>query len=219
MYNLLRRIAFPQDIEVSGPVIKASVIDHVGTHTDLIRKAEQRAQHLITAAQAEAQHIRASTQQEAARALQADVTALRQLTQDKDLRQQQIAGELCTNICKTVLTEVFEALPELDKIGTLVDALLTRAHLSRELQLQCHPEHVHAVQTQLAQRLADQLHLKRWSVQDNAELPRYTLRIATSNGAETMVSLDNLMALYIHEINHFSSEIQVALSAEHSHER
>lgn len=218
MFQLLRRIDFPEDLNTSGPVIKATMIRHVKTHLDLVQQARQKARNLLDEAAAEADVIRERVRHETAQSVRHDLKALKQLVRQNDQQQHAAAGQLCTEICKTILLQVLGEIPEFLKLRMLAESLLSRAQNARELLIHCHPGQADMVREQVAGLMADQLHMKRWVVEGNPELPPYTIRIATPNGSEIRVSLDNLLALYNDEIDALGGEIQHALSQKVSHE-
>lgn len=214
MLSLLRRIEFPEQVSTGGPVIKASLLHHVCNHNQLIDHAKAEAGDLLEQAQLEAERIREEVKQQTAHALRDDLSAIKTLTAQQEAALQKKASQLCTNICTTVLEQVLESTPPNQKIRVLIKALLERAHHSRELQIHAHPDQVELVEQEVAAHMAAQLNMKKWVVTGNPDLPVYNIRIATQNGSEIVVSLENMIALYNDEIQAMGGEINHVLLQE-----
>lgn len=207
MLNTLRRVSFPSGLQTSGPVIKASMLKHVKTHTQLIENGEQVAAELLAQAQEEARKLKETTQAEVAQSLKKDLESIRLGTQLKEKALYERSASLCVNVCTAVFQQVIHELPASEKIRSLVEVLLNTAHHGRVLQLQCHPDQIDTVNREVANSMAKQLNMRQWSVQGSDELQLFEIQISTSNGAEIQVSLDNLLAIYKDEIEALGQEL------------
>lgn len=211
MLNLLRRIAFPAELQASGPVIKARMLNYIRTHDDLIEHANQEAARIIREAQAEAAEIKAAAREEEARAVRGDLHAMRKLTEQKEQQLQQKSSAICTEVCVVVLEQFVAAASDYVKIKTLAEALVVRSHSARELNLRANPGQIELVTTILGEVLAEQMNLRKWNVKPDEDLKEFELKICTTNGAEISVSMDNLIAMYKEEIERLEPSLVPAL--------
>ena len=207
MLKLIRRVEFPQGLQTSGPVIKAALLQHVKHHQELIENAQAQASDLLTQAQMESEQIKEETKEQTAQALKNDLMQIKKLTASKEKALHDKAASVCIDICSTVLEELFQNSPESEKIRILVQSLLNRTHHARELKIKTAPDQNLIVEEMIAQVMAQQMNLKKWSVTADKELKPYEIRISTSNGSEIRVSLENLLALYKEEITALGDDI------------
>ncbi|HEX4844512.1 MAG TPA: HrpE/YscL family type III secretion apparatus protein [Limnobacter sp.] len=207
MLKTLRRVAFPAELQTSGPVIKAALLNHVSDHQSLMAHADHTAKQIIEQAQTEAAQIRDRVQHDVAQSMHKDLTSLKQLTQQKEAALRQRSSALCTQVCMAVFEQAIQDLPEQKKIQSLVDMLLSTHHHSRMLNIRCHPSQETLVHAEVAQWMAQQMNLRQWSIQTREELQPYEIVISTTNGGEIQVSLDNLLALYNNELEALHNEL------------
>lgn len=207
MLNTLRRVAFPNNLQTSGPVVKARLINHVKSHTQLIENGERVVAQLLAEARQEARQLKEAVQAEAAQSLKKDLESIRYSTQLKEQALFEKSASLCVNVCTAVFQQVIDELPASQKIRSLVEILLSAAHHGRVLQLQCHPDQIDTVKREVANVMAKQLNLRHWSVQGSEKLQLFEIQISTPNGAEIQVSLDNLLAIYKNEIEALDQEL------------
>lgn len=207
MLKSLRRVRFPENLEVSGPVVKAKLISHIKDHDELLEKANESANHILIQAKIEAQQIRESVEKRVVNSFKKDVESIRELTHHKEKKLLQQSAKLCTEVCTTVFQQLIDNLPPEGKIHVLVEKLLATAHHGRTIQLNCHLEQVELVENAVAKVMAQQMNLRQWTVIPSPDLTPYEIVISTPNGAEISVSLENLLAIYKEEIAALSSEI------------
>jgi len=207
MLKSLRRVAFPDDLQTSGSVISASLINHVKYHTELMDKAHESAQEVLNAAKVETQRIRENIQSEVVESIKNDVTAIKTMTHAKEKALINRSSDLCTEVCTAVFQQVLQDLPAREKIRALVEALLDTAHHGRVLQLCCHPDQLELVRSEVGRVMAEQMNMRQWNVTESHDLQIFEIVINTPNGAEIHVSLDNLLAIYKDEIDALGDEL------------
>lgn len=207
MLNTLRRVSFPPDLQTGGPVIKASMINHVKDHAQLIENGKQVAMKLLSQAQDEAKQLKEGAKAEVLHSLKQDLESIRLSTQCKEEALHKKSASLCVDVCTAVFQQIIHELPAREKIKSLVDALLNTAHHGRVLHLQCHPDQIDTVNREVADAMARQMNMRQWHVEGSHELQLFEIQISTANGAEIHVSLDNLLAIYKNEIEALGQEL------------
>lgn len=210
MLNLIRRVEFPDHLQAAGPLIKASLLRHVSDYHSIVHQANLESQRIVNEAREEAKHIRESARQEALGELQKEVKSLASLFAAEALDYKQKATSVCLEICTALLENMMGECDEKAKMRLLIVALLERSHSARELTLQAHPEQVALVERTLVDVLGGQLNYRKCTVQSNEELGLFELNITTANGAQIIVSIENLMHMYQEEIDSLKPEIQRA---------
>jgi type III secretion protein L len=211
MLNLIRRVYFPEGLQTSGPIIKASTLRHIKTYQDILEQAKFDAQNILNEAQAEATQMKEESIQRAADAVRMDLHSMKHITAQKEAALQKASSSICTEVCSIVLERFIESTPDNIKIKTLIEALVSGSHSARELNLQANPDQVELVSEVLAEVLADQLNLRKWNVKPDQDLKTFELRISTTNGSEINVSLENLVAMYKDEIEKLAPTLEPSL--------
>lgn len=213
MLNSLRRVRFPDNIEISGPVIKAKLISYVKDHDQLLTKAQESADLILKQAHTEAKLMRESVEKKVVESIKKDIDSIKKLTETKEKKLLERSADLCTEVCSAVFQQLMEKLPANEKIHTLVEKLLETSHHGRVIQLNCHPEQIQLVEQAVAAVMAQQMNLRQWAVTASPDLGLYEIVISTANGAEINVSLENLLAIYKDEIAALSRDIAPLLHA------
>ncbi len=210
MLNLLRRVQFPDHLRAAGPVIKASLLRHVSDYQSIVDQARSDADELLAQARAEAKSIRESARQEALNELQTELKAMRSLVTAQAQDYKEKAASVCLEICSTLLENMMGTCDERAKMRVLIESLLERSHSARELNLRAHTEQVQLVQSTLVDVLGGQLNYKKCLVEGDDELQPFELNITTANGAQIIVSIENLLHMYQEEIASLRPEIHQA---------
>lgn len=218
MIKLLRTVEFSGDLRTAGPVIKASLIGHVFTYDDLVREGRKKAQDIIDQANLEAETIRRNARDEMAAQMRSDLELIRKSTAQLEQDMMGRAASLCQDICVTVLEKFMDQTTDVFKIKVLVESLLTKTQISRELSLSVHPEQQDLVRSCLADKLAAQFNIRIWSVHPDPDLDLFHLRVMTPNGAEINVSLENLIAVYREELEGVAPLIEPLVTCEGPHD-
>lgn len=219
MLNLIRRVNFPQTLQTSGYVIKASVLKHVSCYREIVEQANLEAQKILSDARAEAQTIRDCARQDAIQELNSELQTMSTLVRKQGLEFKESAARVCMEICNTVLESMISAADERVKMRILIDSLLQRIHSARELHLIVHPDHHELTQSVFAEILGTQFDHRKCVVETNEEMKQFEIKITTSNGAEISVSIENLLLMYKQEIDSLGSDIeQVFQNTEVEHE-
>lgn len=213
MLDSIRVIKFPENIQTNGPLIKAKLLASVHTHEEIVDHAQQQAQGIIENARHEAVLIKEQIKKEVAENLKSDLREIRQLAQHNDKAVRDTAAALCVEVCNAVIRQTLNAIAPEQKITLLVDSLLSRASHTRELTLKAHPNQVQMVEESVAQVVARQINIKKWCVEPDPNTVEFEVRICTENGAEIMVSLENILALYEEEIRVIGQEIRPLMNA------
>lgn len=200
MLNLIKRVHFPEGLQISGDVVKAALLNHVSTYHDLLNQAHRQAQIILRDANDEAERIKEQSRQLAANSVREDLVSLKKITAWKENNLLDNSSSICTEVCVVVLEKFISTASDFLKIKTLAEALVIRSHNARELNLQANPAQVDLVKKVLAEVLAEQMNLRKCNVKADEELQPFELKISTANGAEINVSLNNLIAMYKEEI-------------------
>lgn len=208
MLNNLRRVHFPGDLQTSGPIIPARLLNHVADHSSILNKAEEAAQKVREQAEKDATQIRETARERMAFSIRSDLNSLKALTQRKEESLLAEASRICVDVCKAVFDQMIEGMSTTQQIQTLVNKLLQANHHGRQLTICCHPSQQKIVDQEVANIMAAQLNLRNWSVRTRDDLPPFEIMISTSNGGEIRVSLENLKALYKEELEVLARELQ-----------
>lgn len=200
MLKQLRRIAFPEAVQTSGPVVKASLIGHVSTYNDLIDLANRRAHEIVESAKAAADQLKAEIRDQIASELHQNLNQIKLLTRQKEQTLIQQASSICLQVCSVIIEDFIAETPDQQKIHRLATALLHRAVNTRNLALFVHPSQVELVNNVIGNSLAEQFNVKTWSVEPDEDMPPHNIQIRSHQGAEIQVSLSNLVSLYHQEI-------------------
>lgn len=212
MLNLLRRIEFPDHLQASGPVIKATLLCHVSDYQGIVQQARQEADEILKQARKDADAIRSAARLEALDELRADLAAMRVLVEAETKEYKEKATTVCLEICSTLLEQMMSESDGQSKMRVLIEALLNRSHSARELNLQAHPDQVDLVQSTLTEVLGQQLNYRKCFVQGDEQLQLFELNITTANGAKIIVSIQNLLHMYRDEIESLGPEIKQAFT-------
>lgn len=208
MLKNLRRVHFPNDLQTSGPIIPARLLNHVADHTGIVKKAEETAEKIRECAEHEARQIRETARERMASSMRRDLDSLRNLTQRKEENLLLNSSKICVDICKAVLDQMIEEMTTQQQIQTVVTNLLKANHHGRNLLICSHPSQIDTVNNEVARVMANQLNLKNWTVQPRDDLAPLEVMISASNGSEIRVSLDNLKVLYREEMNSLARELE-----------
>lgn len=211
MLNLLRRVNFPEQLQTSGPLIKASLLRHVSTYHDILREAEDEKQKILNQAKVEAKLISDKARQEAINEVRGDLSKLQSATYEKEYRLQERCTSICTEICRVVVEKFITSASDSSKIRTLVEALLERSHSSRELKLRANPVQIQLLEESLVEVLGKQFNLRKWDIQPDDNLQEFELQISTTNGSEINVSIHNILQMLQHEIEALSVDVSLSL--------
>lgn len=208
MLKNLRRVHFPSDLQTSGPIIPARLLNHVADHAGIVRKAEETAERIREHAEQEARQIRETARERMAASMRRDLDSLKSLTQRKEENLLLNSSRICVQICTVVFDQMIEEMTTQQRIETLVNNLLKANHHGRSLLICSHPSQVDMVKNEVARVMANQLNLKNWTVQSRDDLAPFEVMISASNGSEIRVSLDNLKVLYREELNALARELE-----------
>lgn len=211
MLNLLRRVSFPDQLQTSGPLIKASLIRHVSTYHDILREAEFEKTQILNQAKLEAKLISDKARQEAINEVRSDLSKLREATHTKEIKLRERSTSICTEICRVVLEKFITSASDSAKIRTLVEALLERSHSARELKLRANPAQTQLLEESLVEVLGQQFNLRKWDIQSDENLQPFELQISTTNGSEINVSIHNVLQMLQHEIEALSEDVSLSL--------
>lgn len=208
MLNNLRRVHFPSDLQTSGPIIPARLLNHVADHASIIAKAEKAAEEIREKAEMDARQIRETARERMVISIRRDLDAIKNMTSRKEEILLSRASKICVEICQAVFDQMVGDMNAKQKITTLVHNLLKADHHSRSLVICCHPSQVEPVRDEVARIMAEQMNLKTWQVQSREDMNPFEIMISTANGAEIRVSLENLQVLYREEIEALGRELQ-----------
>lgn len=211
MLNYLRRVHFPSDLQTSGPIIPAHLLNHVADHAGIIAKAQEAAEKIKEQAEMDARQIRETARERMVISLRRDLDALKKLTSHKEESLINRSSALCVEICQAVFHQMVGDMSTEHKIKTLVHNLLKVDHHGRSLMICCHPSQENPVRDEVARIMAEQMNLKTWQVQSRDDMTPFEIMISTANGAEIRVSLENLQVLYREEIEALGRELQPLL--------
>ncbi len=211
MLKNLRRVHFPRELQTSGPIIPAHLLNHVASHVEIVAKAEETAASIRQRAEMEATQIRETARERMAASIHADLNALKELTRQKEQGLLAKSSTICTEICKAVFDQMIDDMAPHQKIEVLVDKLLKVQHHGRELLICCHTSQLSMVEAEVSRVMAEQLNLKKWAVKPRENLSPFEVMISTSNGAEIRVCLDNLKAIYKEEIEALGRELETVM--------
>lgn len=212
MFNLLRRIQFPEGLQMHGPIIKGKTLLFAKDHRDILSFAHDEARQIIEQAQRDADEIRHKVREEVANSLQTDVQAIHRTTRQRVQELADTSSRICIEVCTTALHKFLDDVPEKIKVEKLVKSLLDRSLSNQSLTLECAKEQVDTVQSCLGAVLSRKLMIRKWEVKTSEDLNPFELRIRATKGSEIQVSIDNIMALYKREIENLQSEVAESIN-------
>nr|WP_294887215.1 HrpE/YscL family type III secretion apparatus protein [uncultured Limnobacter sp.] len=208
MLKLFRRISFPGHIHVPGPVIKGRMILCAGDHDQIIDFAREEAARILSQAKQDADRIREEARQQTSLEVRNDLNQLHQINGHFQKHVISQMSTWCVAICTAAIEQFIETKDEQSKVRNLVDALLKKQKGQRKISLQVHPAQINMVHDVICERLGDLQGARQWEIIPNHELQIHELKIVAINGAETSVSIANLLAMYREEIQVISRELQ-----------
>jgi vacuolar-type H+-ATPase subunit H len=201
MLYTLRQIDWPEGLQVSGGIIRGSLLGFVSTYDDLLNQANRKATGILNDARDRAEAEAEELRHEVAREAKSDLKKLAQIFASERELILRRSGELCAQVTKIAIQKYFGNLADHDRMEMMLGVLIDSLHGNLNLVFLVNPAQVDLVRDVLANKFSNLIQAAQTQVLADSTLPVDQLKVQRAEGAYLDISIRNIIAMFSEEVD------------------
>jgi vacuolar-type H+-ATPase subunit H len=201
MLSTLRRIGWPDELQVGDGVIKGSTLGFIASYDDILDQANKKANRILTDARNRAEHDSELLRIEVAKEAKSDLKKLAEIFSGEKEFILRRSGDLCAEVTKVAIQKYFGVLAEHDRIEMMLRVLIDGLHGNLNLVFLVNPAQVDLVKGVLANKFSNLIQASNIQVIEDSTLSTDQLKVQRAEGAYLDISLRNIVAMLSDEID------------------